>query len=602
MPELTRRQLLRTSATAAAGLASLPSPATAAGASVSAHNGHRRPNIVFIFADDLGWGELGSYGQQIIRTPHLDQMAAEGIRFTDFYSAAPICNPSRSCLLTGMHNGHARIRENTFNYKTQESLEPEDVTFAEVAKAAGYATGIFGKWGFGPDNRSPQTIATDEVEEGHFGHPLQRGFDEFAGFVYHHHATNGYWADYWWEGNERVDIPENAGGAQGKYMPDEYVARALDFIDRHRDEPFLLFLSTILPHTPNHVPDWSEYDHLPYANDTKKHAAMITLMDAHVGLVRDKLEELGLADDTLVVFTSDNGPHNETSTYGGTDPIPVAGVTSALDEVIFQSTGPFKGVKQSMYEGGYREPMIVWGPGVLPERSHGTTSDVPWAAYDLLPTFADYMDVDPPDDIDGVSVRPWLELRADTGAPHDWLYFERIGGGAPTVLYYGTEPTSFARFAQAVRRGNWKLLRFAPGSSRDGTVDLAPTGQDESTSGGGPVVVPKDQWRVELYDLTNDPGETQDLSEAEPGVVAELVAIMDAQSQPPPYARTHDWDAAAAFDGDRGGPSTTSGESEGSSGDARLPATGGGVLVGGLAAIAGSVALRRRSADRQPDL
>src|SRR5688500_10129329 len=229
---LSRRTFLQAGAAAAASLALGPQ---AAAAPRRLPRRAQQPNIVFILADDLGWGELGCYGQEIIQTPNLDRMAAEGVRFTDYYSAAPICAPSRCSILTGMHQGHARVRHNTFNEipaVVQADLLPEDTTFAEVLKCAGYTTGLFGKWGFGPDDEAPQAVPSDVENIGHFSHPLQKGLDEFNGFVYHHHATSGYWAEYWWEGNARVDIPENAGGAKGRYMPDTYTQRGLNFIER----------------------------------------------------------------------------------------------------------------------------------------------------------------------------------------------------------------------------------------------------------------------------------------------------------------------------------------------------------------------------------
>ena len=525
---LTRRTFLQAAGAAATLAATRPAAAGAAAGS--------RPNIVFILADDLGWGELGCYGQQIITTPNLDRMAAEGVRFTDYYSAAPICAPSRCSILTGMHQGHATVRHNTFNEipaRVQQDLAPADVTFGQVLQDAGYATGLFGKWGYGPDERQ-FVSGTDDL--GHFSHPLQKGFDEFNGFVYHHHATQGYWADYWWEGNARVEIPENAGGAKGRYMPDTYTQRGLDFIRRQAraGRRFAAWFATTLPHTPNEVPDWSQYDHLPYANDTKKHAAMVSLMDAHVGLVLDTLQELGIADDTIVVFTSDNGPHNETAVYGGTDPIPVAGVTSVADEEIFDANGPYRGVKQNLYEGGIRLPMIVWGPGVLGAKVKGTVSDHPWAGYDLLATFADFAGADAPAN-DGISLRPLLRGQAGKQAAHEYLYWERYLAGAPTPMYFANDRGRHGKFVQAVRKGDWKCLRWAPGSARDGSLDVNPAGTKDLAT--VPLVkVPKQAWEVELYDLAADPGETTNLAPLEPAVVAELVAHMEQAHVPPQVA------------------------------------------------------------------
>lgn len=525
---MDRRHFL--SATSAAIIGATLAGAAPAGA--SAGNCRRRPNIVFVLCDDLGWGEIGAYGQEIIRTPNIDRMAAEGVRFTDFYSAAPICGPSRCCAMTGVHQGHARIRANEL-HPIQASLNPEDVTFGEVVKAGGYATGIFGKWGFGPDDRAPNAGPSGVRNEGHFSHPLQKGFDEFAGFVAHHHSTHGYWADYWWVGNERVEVPENAGAVKddtgtptapvrGHYMPDDYVGRALDFIDRHANEPFLLWLSLQLPHTPNEVPDWSEYDHLPYANDTKKHAAMVTLADRYVGMLRAKVEELGLGDDTIFLFTSDNGAHDETPVYGGTDPIPQRGVTSAADVAIFNSNGPFRGVKQNIYEGGIRQPLVVWGPGVLDASLRGATVPEPFAMYDFMPTFAEFAGVEPPSDVDGVSLVPLLTGNGIQRS-HDFLYWERFSSATPTLFNSVSEPGRQFNFVQAVRRGRWKLVRWAPSAARDGAV--------------GPVNVPEELWHKELYDLRDDPGETTNLLALQPRVAEELVAIMEREHVPPPFER-----------------------------------------------------------------
>lgn len=491
---------------------------------------HReRPNIVLILADDLGYGEVGAYGQDIIRTPRIDRMASEGVRFSDYYTAAPICAPSRCSMLTGAHQGHATIRHNSFNEGLeQEGFSDEDVTIAEVLSDAGYATGLYGKWGFGPDDR----WFPHPDDQGHPSHPLQRGFDEFTGFIYHHHATNGYWADYWWDGNERVEIPQNADGAQGLYTPDEYVRRSLDFMRRSADadRPFFMMLSSQLPHTPNHVPDFSEYDDLRgVANDTKKHAAMVTLLDTHVGMVLDTLTELGVADNTLVLFTSDNGPHNETAVYGGTDPISGPNILSVGDDLYFDSNGPFRGVKQNLYEGGIRVPMIAWGPGLLPPDERGTVSQHQWTGYDVLATIAEVAGLPAPSG-DGISVWPLL-----TGAPqetHEYLYWERFKAGAPTPQYYLNDRGRHGKFVQAVRKGRWKCLRWAPGIARDGSIDITITGTSPLLV--VPFIkVPKEAWEVELFDLERDPNEIVNRAPTHRGIVEELTAHMDQAHRAP---------------------------------------------------------------------
>jgi arylsulfatase A len=533
MPEagITRRTLLGTGATAAAAALLPRTPAFARSAPRQ-----RPPNIVYILADDLGYGALGCYGQSTLRTPNLDRLAAEGLRFTDGYSSAPMCAPSRCCFLTGMHNGHARVRDNTFtDTHIQPRLLPEDVTVAEVMRSAGYATGIFGKWGFGDDDAyvapglttpgcTPQ--ASDPPPGGPKGdlsanardpsHPLQKGFDEFVGLVLHDQSTAGYYPNYIWDGNRRVVLPENKGEARKTYAPDLYVGRALEFIERHRADTFFLLVTPQLVHWPNLVPSTEPYQDMPWTEDVKRYAAMHTRLDMYVGQIRAQLERLGLANDTLLVFTSDNGPTEaERLVYGSGDCAKEVGPSpdSGLADQLWQTTGGLRGSKHSLYEGGYRVPMIAWGPGIVRRDGGSAVTSRPWASWDMLPTFADIAGVTAPSDIDGVSVRSWITGERRPSVDHPTLYWERPPYGA--VNTDGSRP-AWMTYGEAARKGRWKGLRFAPGT-------------DPSA--------PRDQWQFELYDLVADRQERYNVAALHPDLRDQLVSFMEASHKPPPYGR-----------------------------------------------------------------
>ncbi len=414
-----------------------------------------RPNVVFILADDLGYGDLGCYGQGRIKTPAIDRLAAQGRRFTQCYAGGTVCAPSRCSLMTGLHNGHARVRGNA-----NVPLRPEDVTVAEVLKGAGYATGVVGKWGLGQPGTS--------------GVPNRQGFDEWFGFLdqvkAHDYYPETLWKD---EAIYRLEGNQGSGGvatARAQYAPDLFVREAVDFLDRHKDGPFFLYLATTLPHANNErgkaegdgmeVPDLGPYANQPWPGPQKGHAAMITRLDDGVGRVLRKLDELGIADDTIVFFASDNGPHKE----GGADP------------AFFGSSGPLRGYKRALYEGGIRVPMVVRWPGHVPP---GTTRDDPWAFWDVLPTLAELAGVASPAGLDGVSQVG--AIVGDVGANRDrFLYWEFHEGGSK----------------QAARLGRWKAVRPALG-------------------------IP-----LELYDLATDPGEAVDLAGQHPEVVARFEAYL----------------------------------------------------------------------------
>ena len=337
-----------------------------------------RPNIVFILADDLGYGDLGCYGQNQIRTPHLDRLASEGVRFTDCYAGSTVCAPSRCALMTGLHSGHGRIRSNA-----RVPLLPADVTIAEVLKGAGYATGIVGKWGLG----EPETT----------GIPTRQGFDTWFGYLNQGHAHN-YYPDYLWRGEAREPldnvVQDGVASKRLTYSADLFTREALAFLDAHHKEPFFLYFAATLPHANNEagklgmeVPSDAPYTQESWPQPQKNHAAMITYLDAQVGQLLARLDKLAIADNTIVLFTSDNGPHRE----GGADP------------TFFHSSGPLRGIKRALYEGGIRVPMIVRYPGHI---AAGTVNRTPWAFWDVLPTLAELAGAKPPAGIDGISMLP----------------------------------------------------------------------------------------------------------------------------------------------------------------------------------------------------
>ncbi len=410
---MNRRQFLATASAAAM----MPALASA--------QRQRQPNIIFIMADDLGYGDLGCYGQKQIQTPSLDRMAAEGMRFTDAYAGSTVCAPSRCVLMTGQHTGHCLIRGNA-----RVPLRPEDVTVAELLKKAGYATGIVGKWGCG--------------EAGSIGVPNKKGFDYWFGYLNQRHAHN-YWPEFLWRNEAKVRLrnevnhvingrDRSPGGVAVKrldYSHDLFAQEALGFVRRHKDRPFFLYLAYTIPHANNEagrqgmeVPSDAPYSDKPWPQPQKNHAAMITRMDRDVGRLLALLKTLGMDERTVVFFTSDNGPHRE----GGADPN------------FFDSNGPLRGIKRDLYEGGIRVPMIARWPGTI---KPGTVSDLPWAFWDLLPTAAELAGVRPPQEIDGISTVPTLLGRGGQKR-HQFLYWEFHEGA----------------YKQAVRTGRWKAVRF----------------------------------------------------------------------------------------------------------------------------------------------
>lgn len=379
----------------------------------------KKPNIIFIQSDDLGYGDLGCYGQQNFKTPNIDKLAAEGTRFTQYYAGSTVCAPSRSALMTGQHTGHTRIRGNA-----RYPLQTDDATVAEVLKSAGYRTGLVGKWGLGEADTS--------------GIPTRQGFDYFFGYLNQRHAHN-YYPSFLWRNQERVKlrniVPEEDNEGSGissnklDYAPDLFTAEALKFVEQNSKDSFFLYLSYISPHANNEakakgmeVPTLGEFAAKNWPEPEKGKAAMITRMDGDIGRLMALLKQLGIDDNTVVFFTSDNGPHKE----GGADPD------------FFDSNGKLRGIKRDLYEGGIRVPMIVRWPGKV---RAGKTSEQVWAHWDFLPTAAALAGAKAPAGIDGISMLPALLGKKQRG--HEFLYWEFHERG----------------FEQAVRMGDWKAVR-----------------------------------------------------------------------------------------------------------------------------------------------
>nr|CAA9254989.1 Arylsulfatase [uncultured Armatimonadetes bacterium] len=469
---LTRRDLM--GAALGALLAARPGADRAAGADVPAAS---RPNLLFILADDLGYGDLGCYGQKRFETPNLDRLAREGMRFTQFYAGAPVCAPSRCVLLTGLHTGHATVRGNRGT-----TLLPEDLTVGEVLRTAGYRTAVIGKWGMG--------------DAGSTGVPGRQGFERFFGYLNHGHAHN-YFPDHLWRSEgagseaQRVPLPNvvpdatpsGAGVASERraYSHDRFTEEALRFLDESAaagtdDRPFFLYLGYTIPHANNEagkrgmeVPDLGDYAGRDWPDNQKAQAAMIARMDRDVGRLLDRLKALGLDRNTLVLFSSDNGPHRE----GGNDPD------------FADSNGPLRGIKRDLYEGGIRVPFLARWPGRVPA---GTVSRHVGHFADVLPTLAELGGAKTPGSLDGISVAPTLLGQERRQARHEHLYWEFYERGG----------------ARAVRMGDWKGVR--------------------------------PQWHAppELYDLSKDPGEGRDVAAANPEVVAKIQAVMDRAHTPSP--------------------------------------------------------------------
>jgi arylsulfatase A-like enzyme len=427
------------------------------------------PNLIFIMADDLGWGDLGCFGQKKIKTPRLDKMAAQGMRLTNFYAGSTVCAPSRCVLMTGLHTGHCLVRGNG-----RDPLRPGDATVAEMMQKAGYATGLVGKWGLG--------------EEGSTGTPIKKGFDSFFGYLNQGHAHN-YYPTFLFRGENRVQLSnivpkerKNGSGMASKkieYSHDLFATEALKFLEANKQKPFFLYLALTIPHANNEagkkgmeVPDFGGYADLDWPEPQKGHAAMISRMDRDVGRLLDKLKELGIDERTLVIFTSDNGPHAE----GGNKPD------------FANSNGPLRGIKRALYEGGIRVPTIARWPGRI-----GAGSQSDHIAYfgDLFATAAELAGVKAPDNLDSISFLPTLV--GGEQKKHEVLYWEFYEHGS----------------AQAVRAGKWKAVRKPMFTGKMELYDLSQDiGEKKNLAGQHPDVVsrmaslmaknhaPSKRWKV----------------------------------------------------------------------------------------------------------
>lgn len=433
---------------------------------------NKNPNIVYILADDLGYGDLSCYGQSNFRTPNIDRLANKGMLFTQHYSGSTVCAPSRSSLMTGQHTGNTFIRGNKRAPGGQYPIASTVLTVAELLKENGYVTGAFGKWGLGPP--------------GSEGDPNMQGFDKFYGYNSQTLAHN-YYPGHLWDNQTKVILDENSGKATGIYGPELIHKNALKFIEENKDTTFFLFYPSIIPHAELFAPDtyMAKYrgKFLPekkykgtddgkrfrkggYGSQNEAHAAfagMINLLDDQVGDIYAKLDELGIADNTLIIFTSDNGPHKE----GGADPD------------YFDSNGKLKGYKRDLYEGGIRVPMIAYWSGKIAEKS---TSNHISAFWDFLPTVCDIIQIDKPKNIDGISFLP--ELLGKQQEKHDFLYWEFHEQNGK----------------QAVRIGKWKGIRL--------NMDDNPNAL------------------IELYDLSVDVGEQNNIASDHPEIVKKISDIM----------------------------------------------------------------------------
>ena len=439
-----------------------------------------RPNMIFIMADDLGYGDLGCFGQSVIATPRLDQMAAEGMKFTQFYAGNTVCAPSRSVLMTGQHMGHTHVRGNA-NSSTmlEQSLRAQDVTVAEVLKSVGYTNGLVGKWGLG------------EVD--HPGFPLRKGFDRFFGYLNQVHAHN-YYPEFVWDDTQKKEL-ENVvaladrsyGGFRGgsaieriDYSHDLFVNEAIRFIQNNRKKSFFLYLPLTIPHANNEgtrmtgngaeVPDFGAYANREWPDPDKGQAAMIARMDRDIGRILDCLKDSGIDQNTLVLFTSDNGPHDE----------------AGHDLERFRPSGPLRGTKRALYEGGIRVPTIAWWPGTV---KAGSTADHVAYFGDWMATAAELAGAELPKNVDSISFAPTLLGDPQRQKQHKYLYWEFYEQGS----------------RQAVRFGDWKAMRQ-----------------------------PMLTGSIELYNLRSDLGETEDLSGKHPEIVKMAAEMMEEAHVPHP--------------------------------------------------------------------
>lgn len=436
----------------------------------------QRPNIIFILADDLGYGDVGCYGQQKISTPNIDRLAKMGTKFTQFYSGTAVCAPARSSFMTGQHTGHTPVRGNkTYPPEGQTPLHDSVVTIAMLLQQAGYHTGAFGKWSLG-------FITTS-------GDPEKKGFDEFYGYNCQSLAHN-YYPDHLWHNHDRIDLCGNLK-SDSVYSADLIHQQAMNFLNAKHNKPFFLYLPYTLPHADVVVPHDEVYDYYVKkfneqpvevkSNDGEKHhfdpyphaafAAMVARLDKFVGEIVNAVKEKGIEKNTLIIFSSDNGPHREN---GG-------------DPDFFNSNGGFRGIKRDLYEGGIREPFIAYQKGLT---KAGTVNDMPCALWDLFPTFLQMAGVAQTKNIDGISIM--AALKGQKQNPHKYLYWEMHEGGG----------------RQAVRFGKWKGVKLNVSTTKNPSM--------------------------ELYDLKTDPQEKNNIASKHLEIVKQIEDFMKEAYVPNP--------------------------------------------------------------------
>jgi len=434
-----------------------------------------KPNIIYILADDLGYGDLGCYGQKVIQTPHLDKMAAEGMRFTRHYAGSTVCGPSRSCLLEGKHSGHTYVRGNG---EVQMRDDPQDLIFPKALKEAGYHTALIGKSGLGCNTDDAFLL-------------FKKGFDYFFGYT-SHTAAHWYFPKHLWRNDggrvTKVEYPNNTLHAGDNYSSELVMNEALDYIEQHKEGPFFLHLAFQIPHVSlrakeewkakyrpilneKPLPPKNKHSHYSYEREPKTtFAAMISYMDHNMGMLFAKLKEFGLDENTLVMFASDNGAMQEGGHF----------------REDFNSSGELRGGKRDMWEGGIRTPMIAWWPGKIKQ---GQVTDHLSAFWDISPTVRELAGAEPQVDTDGISLVPIL-LGKTNQKKHDYLYWEFFEMGGK----------------RAILKGKWKLILYKTNS------DLNP--------------------RVELFDLSQDMSEKKSVADAYPEVVSELRTLMESVRTP----------------------------------------------------------------------
>ncbi|WP_341227633.1 arylsulfatase [uncultured Arcticibacterium sp.] len=438
----------------------------------------QKPNVIYILADDLGYGDVGCYGQDFIKTPNIDKLAADGMLFTDHYAGSSVCAPSRASLMTGKHTGHSYVRGNyekgPLGFGACLELRDQDFTLGELLKQADYQTSIIGKWGLGMDATT--------------GEPIKQGFDYSYGYLNQGHAHNQF-PEYLFENGNRVSVVANEEGKMGAFSNDIFTGKALDYLDDKRAEsPFFLYMAYTTPHAELVLPNSESFENYAKTVEDKAfvngngasendgnrwayrstetplaaYAAQISHLDSCVGVLVNRIKELGIEDNTIIMFSSDNGPHRE----GGANP------------KYFKSAGEFRGVKRDLYEGGIRVPFIVKWPAKVEK---GSVSEHTSAFWDLMPTLADIANQDiESEESDGVSFLP--TLTNGTQKEHDYLYWE-----------FHENPSS----DQAVRKGKWKAIRH----------DY--------------------KGEAELYDLEKDRGEMNNVAAENPEIVKQMTLLLD---------------------------------------------------------------------------